>query len=161
MTIGYTIDLGILEDHSLDPYWIQEDENLWFKPVRLDAIHSYYTCYWYADQNCSGGYHYHSGATHGISLSGSMVFTDINDKKISVMSNQYLYIPPGVTHKADIIVDDEGFLFYGSIEGNIIHLNENKQPQSKLDVFDYIKLAVAHYQKNKLNIADLNRIIVQ
>ena len=161
MTIGYTIDLGILEDHSLDQYWIQEDENLWFKPVRLDAIHSYYTGYWYATQNLSGEYHYHSGATHGMNLNGSIIFTDINDKTIITKSNQYFYIPPGVTHKADIIVDDAGFLFYGSIEGNIIHLDGNKQPQSKLDVFDYIKLAVEHYQKNKLNIADLNRIIVQ
>ncbi|MCD6044990.1 MAG: cupin [Gammaproteobacteria bacterium] len=161
MTAGHIIDLGILENRSLDKYWIQESENLWFKPVRLDAVHGYYTCYWYANQNCSGGYHYHSGATHGINLNGSMVFTDIHDKVITAKPDQYFYIPPGVTHKADIIVDNENFLFYGSIEGSIIYLDDHKQAQSKLDVFDYIKLAVEHYQRNKLNIANLSQIIVQ
>lgn len=158
---GYIINLGDLENDSLDPQWIQEHEGLWFKPTRLDTLHEYYTGYWYADRGCSGGFHYHSGATHGINIYGSMVFTDSEGKIISTNPNQYIYIPAGTTHKAEIITDNRGFLFYGTIEGSITYLDENNNPKSKLDVFNYLQLAEKHYKKFNLDINELKKIIVK
>lgn len=156
---GYVINLGISENNILDKQWVQECEGLWFRPVRLDAIHGSYTCYWYGDRNSTGSFHYHSGTTDGISLRGSIVFTDLNSNITRVNSNQYVYIPAGVTHKAEIVIDPLGFLFYGSIDGNITYLDENNK--IKFDVFDYIDLAEKHYKDVELDIKDLNRIIMR
>ena len=158
---GYTIDLGISADNVLDKYWVKECDGLWFKPVRLDAIHGYYTGYWYADRASVGGQHYHSGSTHGISLYGKMIFTDKNDNVITVESNEYFYIPPGVTHKAEIIADPKGFLFYSTVEGDIIYFDDDGRPKNKIDVFDYIDLLEQHFQENNLNKDKLSKLIVR
>jgi hypothetical protein len=158
---GYTIDLGISKNQILNEYWIPECEGLWFKPVKLDAIHSSYTGYWYADRNNSGSYHYHSGATQLISLHGSTRFTNLNNEIITVNSGQYVYVPSGVTHKADIELDANGFLFYGTIESVINYLDDELRFKSKFDVFDYIEMIEKHYLDNQLDVTMLDKIIVR
>jgi hypothetical protein len=156
----YVIDLGISKDQLLDKYWVPECEGLWFKPVRLDAVHGSYTGYWYADRNSTGGYHYHSGSTQLISLHGTMIFTDLENNSLPVTANQFIYVPAGVTHKAEIILDKEGFLSYGTIEGNINYLDEKWSPKSKLDVFDYIELVKKYYKDSNLDMDALKKVII-
>lgn len=89
---GYTIELGIkFDDLTLDDYWISEGDDFWFKPMKLDAIHGYYTGYWYSNLCSSSKLHYHSGASHGIILHGSMKFIDIETNEITVTTNNYVY----------------------------------------------------------------------
>lgn len=153
------VSLGIKENTILDEYWVLEEEGMWFKPVRLDTIRNYYTAFWFCDRDFVGSYHYHSGATEGVCLQGNVIFTDAKNNMTTVNANQHIYIPPDVVHKAVIKIEHHQFLFYGTIEGDIIYRHEDNTPETKLNVHDYVQLAKEHYKQNNLPVELLSKII--
>jgi 2,4'-dihydroxyacetophenone dioxygenase len=89
--------------------------------------------------------HYHPHEVFAYTISGKWGYLEHD---WVATAGDFVYEAPGEAHTLVAYESDEPMLVHFNVTGPLIWLDENGEPESTFDVFDYIELAKSHYAAN-------------
>ncbi|ODN41940.1 cupin domain-containing protein [Piscirickettsia litoralis] len=156
-----TLQIDINHIH-LDSSWLTARKGLYIKPALIDLANNSLTFYSLAQYDLEGSLHYHTGASYGVLLRGSLDIYEENHPTQHIDAGGFTYSPAGVLHRAVQYCDDKDiWLYYGTLVGNIIYVDENLQPKKSVDAMSTYKMAQDHCKEQDIDFQSLNITLIQ
>lgn len=130
-----------------DHRWVPDGENMWFLPCIIDLKNKTHSGYWYGTHKFLETSHYHTGVAHGTVLRGKILLS-CNEEIITINENESFLLPPNLTHSAELIPGENGFLFFATAVAKAIYRNS----EEVLDADNYYASIIKYYTEHKINL---------
>src|SRR5690606_6913349 len=124
--------------------WVPQSENVWFRPLCLNASQGYWTNLLRVRRSGVVSRHRHPRAVHGFVLTGRWCYLE-HDWEAT--EGSYVYEPPGETHTLYVPEDVEEMITHFTVNGCMYYTDPWGKGTGFEDVFTKIDMCRAHYIK--------------
>lgn len=122
--------------------WVPQAENVWFRPLCLNASQGYWTNLLRVRKSGVLSRHRHPQAVHGFVLKGRWRYLE-HDWEAT--EGSYVYEPPGETHTLYVPEDVEEMITYFTVNGLMYYTDPWGNGTGFEDVFTKIDMCRKHY----------------
>jgi quercetin dioxygenase-like cupin family protein len=124
--------------------WVPQAENVWFRPLCLNASQGYWTNLLRVRKAGVLSRHRHPAPVHGFVLKGRWRYLEHN---WIAHEGSYVYEPPGETHTLYVPEDVEEMITYFTVTGVMYYVDPYGNGQGYEDVFTKIDMCRRHYEQ--------------
>ncbi|MEQ5776386.1 MULTISPECIES: 2,4'-dihydroxyacetophenone dioxygenase family protein [unclassified Thalassospira] len=137
----------IVVEHAIpkdDRIWVPQAENVWFRPLCLNASQGYWVNLLKVRKSGVLSRHRHPNPVHGMVLKGRWHYLEHD-----WVANEggYVYEPPGETHTLVVPDDVEEMITMFQVNGVMYYVDPWGKHMGYEDVFTKIDMCRAHYTK--------------
>jgi quercetin dioxygenase-like cupin family protein len=136
--------------------WVPQAENVWFRPLCLNASQGYWTNLLRVRRAGVLSRHRHPQAVHGMVLKGRWRYLE-HDWVAS--EGSYVFEPPGETHTLFVPEDVEEMITYFLVNGVMYYCDPYGNHTGYEDVFTKIDMCRKHYASNGLGADYVDQFI--
>jgi quercetin dioxygenase-like cupin family protein len=122
--------------------WVPQAENVWFRPLCLNASQGYWTNLLRVRKSGVLSRHRHPQAVHGFVLKGRWRYLE-HDWEAT--EGSYVFEPPGETHTLYVPPDVEEMITYFQVNGVMYYTDPWGKGMGYEDVFTKIDMCRKHY----------------
>jgi quercetin dioxygenase-like cupin family protein len=135
------IESAIPADERL---WVPQAENVWFRPLCLNASQGYWTNLLRVRKAGVLSRHRHPAPVHGFVLKGHWRYLEHD---WTAHEGSYVYEPPGETHTLYVPEDVEEMITYFTVTGVMYYVDPYGKGEGYEDVFTKIDMCRKHFEK--------------
>ena len=139
-----------------DRVWVPQMENVWFRPLCLNASHGYWVNLLRVRKSGILSRHRHPAPVHGLVLRGSWHYLEHN---WTATEGSYVFEPPGETHTLVVPDNIPEMITLFHITGVMIYVDPWGKQTGYEDVFTKIAMCRQHYAENGLGEAYVDEFI--
>ncbi|AUG54215.1 2,4'-dihydroxyacetophenone dioxygenase family protein [Thalassospira marina] len=149
----------IVVEHAIpqdDRIWVPQAENVWFRPLCLNASQGYWVNLLKVRKSGVLSRHRHPNPVHGMVLKGRWHYLEHD-----WVANEggYVYEPPGETHTLVVPDDVEEMITMFQVNGVMYYVDPWGKHMGYEDVFTKIDMCRAHYTKIGLGAGYVDQFI--
>jgi quercetin dioxygenase-like cupin family protein len=122
--------------------WVPQAENVWFRPLCLNASQGYWTNLLRVRKSGVLSRHRHPQAVHGLVLKGRWRYLEHD---WIATEGSYVFEPPGETHTLYVPEDVEEMITFFQVNGVMYYTDPDGNGTGYEDVFTKIAMCRAHY----------------
>ena len=126
-----------------DRVWVPQAENVWFRPLCLNASQGYWVNLLKVTQSGVLARHRHTNPVHGYVLKGRWKYLEHDWEAVE---GGYVYEPPGETHTLTVPDDVDEMITLFQVNGLMLYVDSWGKPLGYEDVFTKIDMCRAHYE---------------
>lgn len=141
------------EDEHL---WVPQSENVWFKPVMLNATQGYFINLLRVRKTGILSVHHHTGPVHAFPQKGRWYYLEHD---WVAEAGGYAFEPPGEIHTLFVPEDVEEMITLFHATGGYIYMDTEGRTIGFEDVFTKIEKAREHYQRIGLGADHVNQFV--
>lgn len=123
--------------------WVPTQENVWFRPLCLNASDGYWTTMLRVRKSGVLSRHRHPKPVHGLVVKGSWRYLEHD---WVATEGAYVYETPGETHTLVVDDDVEEMITFFQVNGAMIYVDPDGKAMGYDDVFTRIDLCRRHYE---------------
>jgi len=139
-----------------DRVWVPQMENVWFRPLCLNASQGYWVNLLRVRKSGILSRHRHPAPVHGLVLRGSWHYLEHN---WTATEGSYVFEPPGETHTLVVPDNIPEMITLFHITACMIYVDPWGKQTGYEDVFTKITMCRQHYDKNGLGAAFVDQYI--
>lgn len=127
-----------------DRIWVPQAENVWFRPLCLNASSGYWMNLLRVRKSGVLSRHRHAQAVHGYVIRGRWYYLEHD---WVAEEGGYVYEPPGETHTLVVPDDVAEMITYFQVNGTMIYVDPYGKQVGYEDVFTKIDMCRKHYER--------------
>jgi 2,4'-dihydroxyacetophenone dioxygenase len=125
-----------------DRIWVPQAENVWFRPLCLNASQGYWTNLLKVTKSGVLSRHRHPQAVHGYVIKGRWKYLE---HEWTATEGSYVYEPPGETHTLYVPPEVEEMITLFQVNGVMFYCDPYGNYSGYEDVFTKIEMCRKHY----------------
>jgi quercetin dioxygenase-like cupin family protein len=147
------IESAIPTDERL---WVPQAENVWFRPLCLNASQGYWTNLLRVRKAGVLSRHRHPAPVHGFVLKGRWRYLEHD---WIAQEGSYVFEPPGETHTLYVPEDVEEMITFFNVTGVMYYVDPYGNGQGYEDVFTKIDMCKKHFEAVGLGADFVNQFV--
>ena len=147
------VESAIPKDERL---WVPQAENVWFRPLCLNASQGYWTNLLRVRKSGVLSRHRHPQAVHGLVLKGRWRYLEHD---WIATEGSYVFEPPGETHTLYVPEDVEEMITFFQVNGVMVYTDHDGNVTGYEDVFTKIDMCRKHFEEVGLGADYVNQFI--